>query len=184
MSDQYPLCRLALVLALLGGALAGCSSVPDVSRVADVVKPYQIDRVQGNVVTREQVAVLKPGMPKRLVQEILGTPLLTSVFHADRWDYVFSLLRQGAEPQMRRVSVFFKDDVLTRFEADDLPSEAEFVATLKSMQKLEKLPAMQAPPEVLEKFSSTAKAVKPAPAATPEATGAAASYPPLEPPSR
>jgi len=155
-----------------------------VSKVAEVVKPYQIDRVQGNVVTREQVAVLKPGMPKRLVQEILGTPLLTSVFHADRWDYVFSLRRQGAEPQMRRVSVFFKDDVLTRFDADELPSEAEFVASLKSLQALEKLPEMQATPEVLEKFSSSAKAAKPATVATPDTATSPASYPPLEPASR
>lgn len=172
----------ALFAALVCGMLAACSSAPSLTKVADVIKPYKIDRVQGNVVTREQVAVLKVGMPKRLVQDILGTPLLTSVFHADRWDYVFSLQRQGSEPQMRRVSVFFKNDDLQRYEADELPSEAEFVATLKSMDRLENLPSLQASPESLQKFPAPAKAST-TPARAPEAA-ATANYPPLEPASK
>jgi outer membrane protein assembly factor BamE len=129
-------------------------------------------------VTREQVAALKPGMPRNLVKDILGTPLLTSLFHADRWDYVFTFRRQGSESQSRHVAVFFKGDVLDRFEADELPSEAEFVATLKSMPHLEKLPAMEASPQSLEKFPPAA--TKPAPVAPP-ALRAPSDYPPLEP---
>ena len=179
MSELSPYRFRALLGVLLCGALAACSSAPSVIKVTDVIKPYQIDRVQGNVVTREQVEVLKAGMAKRQVQDILGTPLLTSVFHADRWDYVFTLFRQGAEPQMRRVSVFFKGDVLARFEADELPSEAEFVSTLKSMNKIESLPPLQASPESLESFPGPTKPVAIAP---PKVTAPAkASYPPLEP---
>ena len=61
---------------------------------------YKIDIVQGNFVSREQAAALKPGMSRAQVRDILGTPLLTSVFHADRWDYVFTFKRQGVEPQV------------------------------------------------------------------------------------
>jgi outer membrane protein assembly factor BamE len=97
-----------------------------------MVSPYRTDIVQGNVVTREQLAFVKPGMQRAQVRDVLGTALLVSVFHADRWDYVFTLKSQGVLAQSRRVTVFFKNDVVERIEADELPSEAEFVATLKA----------------------------------------------------
>ena len=173
-----PRLRLTLLpLTLLFGSLAACSSAPASKSWLDTVSPYRFDRVQGNVVTREQVSALKPGMQRNLVKDILGTPLLTSVFHADRWDYVFTLSRQGATPQARRVTLFFKGDVLDRFEADELPTEAEFVATLKSMSTIDKLPPMEASEEKLQKFPPAAKL---APVVAP-AGRAPSDYPPLEP---
>ncbi|QKO23576.1 outer membrane protein assembly factor BamE [Rhodoferax sp. BAB1] len=159
--------RLGLAL-LLGAALSACS----------FLQPYRVPVVQGNVVTREQVGVLRPGMSRIQVRDILGTPLLASVFHADRWDYVFTLKRQGAEPQARRVTVYFKGEVLDRFEADPLPSETEFAATLGGREK-PKVPVLEAAPEKLQEF--------PAPAPAPEAKPLPplpASYPPLEPAAR
>ena len=91
--------------------------------------------MQGNFVSKEQVEALKPGMSRQQVRDILGTPLLTSIFHADRWDYVFTLKRQGVPPQERKLAVFFKGNVLDRFEGDEMPSEAEFVATLDNKRK-------------------------------------------------
>lgn len=177
-SPVYPLAFGALTVAVCG-LLTACGSMPDTSKVTSVVQPYRIDRVQGNVVTREQVAALKPGMPRLLVRDILGTPLLASVFHADRWDYVFTFNRQGAESQARRVSVYFKGDVLERFEADDLPSEAEFVATLQSGKRPDKMPVLEASPEALKKFQPTARTPAAGEASLPPAAPAA-SYPPLE----
>ena len=167
--------NLLVMLACL--TVAACGSVPDARKVTDTVSPYKIDVVQGNVVTREQVAYLKPGMPRALVRDVLGTPLLASVFHGQRWDYVFTLQRQGAESQARKVTVFFKDDVLERIEADDLPSEAEFVATLKSHVQKGPLPALEASAESLQKFPPAAKPVQPSAAISDTNT----SYPPLEP---
>lgn len=141
-----------------------------------MVSPYKIDVVQGNVVTREQLAVIKTGMPRAVVRDVLGTPLLASVFHADRWDYVFTLKRQGAEPQSRRVTVFFKNDLLERIEADELPSETEFVATLKPSPPNAAVPVLEASEESLRKFPPASPVAKPLPAVTPPA-----SYPPLEP---
>ena len=157
-------------------ALAACGSLPSASKVATVVSPYKIDVVQGNVVTREQLAVLKPGMSPAVVRDILGTPLLTSLFHAERWDYIFTLKRQGAEPQSRKVTLFFKEDVLDRIEADELPSESEFAATLKSAAKPGPLPAMEAPAGSLDKFPAAKPVPAPAPIAPPPVN-----YPPLEP---
>jgi len=177
MLDTFRLRPFLLPLALLVGSLTACSSAPSTKSWLDVVSPYRIDRVQGNVVTREQVNALKTGMPRAVVRDILGTPLLTSVFHSDRWDYVFTFRRQGVEPQSRHVTVYFKGDTLDRYEADDLPSEAEFVATLKPMSPPEKLPPMEATADSLEKFPAPAKS---AVAAEPAARAATA-YPPLEP---
>ena len=165
--------RILLALGCLG--IGACSGLPDPRKT---VSPYKIDVVQGNVVTREQVAVLKPGMPRAVVRDVLGTPLLTSVFHGQRWDYVFSLRRQGESAQSRRVTIFFKGDVVERIEADELPSESEFVATLKSPEKLGPAPSLVASPESLKKFEPATKAPTPAPLPPP-----AANYPPLEPAS-
>ncbi|MDR7306300.1 outer membrane protein assembly factor BamE [Rhodoferax saidenbachensis] len=159
-------------------ALTGCGSLSGAgSKAAQAITPYKIDIVQGNVVTREQVAVLRPGMPRAMVQDVLGTSLLTSVFHAERWDYVFTLKRQGAEPQARRVTVFFKGDAMDRVEADELPSESEFVATLKSNPIKGPLPPLTASEENLSKFPAPAKTDAPGTAAG----GAPTVYPPLEP---
>lgn len=167
-----------IAFALTG--LAACGSFNAASvKAASVVSPYKIDVVQGNVVTREQLAVLKPGMPRAMARDILGTALLTSVFHADRWDYVFTLKRQNAEPQSRKVTVFFKNNVVDRIEADELPSEVEFVSTLRTPVQTGKLPALEATSNSLEKFPVEAK-----PAVVPVAPNTAnpVAYPPLEAP--
>ncbi len=166
-----------LSLALLLAGLSACSSTPASKSWLDTISPYRFDRVQGNVITREQLAALKTGMPRAVVKDILGTPLLTSVFHSDRWDYVFTFRRQGAASQERRVTLFFRGDTLERFEADDLPTEAEFVATLKSIPTAGKLPPMEASPQSLARFPP---ASKPAPVA-PAVPKASIDYPPLEP---
>ncbi len=170
--------RSFCVLALAGVALAACGNLSGAGdQVTRAVTPYKMDVIQGNVVTREQLAVLRPGMPKVQVRDVLGSALLTSVFHTDRWDYVFTLKRQNAEPQKRRVTVFFSNGVLERVEADELPSEAEFVSTLKSEPKKGPLPALEATEAGLKKFPTTGT---PAPETTPT-PAAPVSYPPLEP---
>ncbi len=171
-------------IALLAGAcaaLAACGSL-DVSpsRIMGSLAPYKVEVVQGNFVSKEQVEALKPGMSRQQVKETLGTPLLASVFHGDRWDYVFTLKRQGVDPQSRKLTVYFKGNVMERFEGDEMPSEAEFVATLDK-HRTGKVPVLEASEEKLGRFPAT-----PAPAtATPAAEAPPpVNYPPLEPPAR
>jgi len=178
--------RAAWTLPLLL-ALAGCSAMDGVtqrlSNLGGLVTPYRMDVLQGNVVVREQVQALQAGMSREQVQAILGTPLVASVFHANRWDYVFTFQRQGQPPQRRVVTVFFQGDRLERVQADELPSEEEFVASLDVRRKPETPPVLQATEEQLQAF----EAKSPAPAsAAPTASPAAApapttSYPPLQP---
>ena len=180
MTAFLPLRRnpLGLLVLLASLVLAGCSSFDSASKkVAGVVSSYSIDIVQGNVVTREQIAAVQLGMPRLQVQSILGTSLLVSVFHAQRWDYVFTFTRQGQAPQSRRVTLLFKDDRLDKIEADDLPSEAEFVKGLPSKAAGKALP-LEASPEKLNKYPAP-KAAEPI-SPTVGLPGPS-SYPPLEP---
>lgn len=174
--------------ALLGGmalvALGACSSLrdklPSAPNVGNIVTPYKIDIVQGNVVTREQAQALRAGMTRTQVSDLLGTPLLTSVFHGNRWDYVFSFRRQGEALQQRKLTVFFKDEALDRFDADELPSETEFVASLDQPKKSVKPPVLTATEAQLKAFE-TNNAV-PRSEASDAAAVPATSYPPLETP--
>lgn len=171
--------RASALVACL--ALAACGSLGGTgNRVASIVTPYKIEVVQGNFVSKEQVEALRPGMSRAQVRDILGSPLVTSIFHADRWDYVFTIRRQGIDAQSRKLSVFFKGEDLDKFEGDTMPSEAEFVASLDSRKNLGKVPNLQADEQQLNKVQSPS-----APAAAPAALPpAAASYPPLEPATR
>ncbi|MBI4988037.1 MAG: outer membrane protein assembly factor BamE [Rhodocyclales bacterium] len=110
--------------------LAACSNVqmPD---VASVITPYRIDIRQGNYITQDMVAQLKPGMTRDQVRFILGTPLVADIFHAERWDYIYSFKPGRGEAQLRRFAVFFSDNKLARVAGDVVgaePGEAEAAA--------------------------------------------------------
>ena len=169
-----------VMLAVLAAALGACSSFDQGTRsLADAITLYKPEVVQGNFVSKEQVAALQPGMTRLQVRDILGTPLVTSLFHADRWEYVFSLQRPGQPVQSRKLTVFFKGDVLERFEGDEMPTESEFVASLDARKGKRKVPQLEATEEQLAKFpapQAPAKATEQQPAPAPTATR----YPPLE----
>ena len=58
-------------------------------------------------------------MSKDQVRFILGTPLITDTFHADRWDYVFRRQRANSSfLEHRRIAVYFEDGKLKRIEGD------------------------------------------------------------------
>ncbi len=175
---RFAPCALACAVALLLGA---CTSV------GSLVTPYKVEVIQGNFVSKEQVALLKPGLPRLQVRELLGTPLLTSVFHADRWDYSFTLRRQGVAPQQRKLVVYFNGDALERFEADPMPSEAEFVTQVDQRRRFGKAPNLQASEEQLRAAQSKLGDAASAPSASPTPTPSPAaprSYPPLEAPAK
>jgi outer membrane protein assembly factor BamE len=84
-----PHSRLWLLVGALAASLClgACSNIGTRTRNALVaVTPYKIEIVQGNFVSKEQVEALKTGMSRQQVREVLGTSLLTDVFHSDRWD--------------------------------------------------------------------------------------------------
>lgn len=144
-----------------------------------ILAPYRIDIVQGNVLTRDQLERLRPGMNRLQVRDILGSPLLTDLFHADRWDYVFTIRRPDAEPLRRAVVVIFDGDRLARVDAPELPTEREFVAQIGRPPGGGSAPVLELTEEQRKALPVPAKlAPDAAPASIP---GPARSYPPLEP---
>lgn len=123
--------------AVLG--IAGCSTAVDETQRAwmnKIFRPYVPDIVQGNFISSEQYAKLQLGMSREQVRQILGTPLLASYFHANRWDYVFEFKRAGQRiGNERHVTVFFEGDKVVKFEGDALPTDVELVAEIDNYAK-------------------------------------------------
>ena len=84
---------------------------------------HKIDVQQGNVVTREQVSQLEPGMTRRQVRFIMGSPMVTDVFHQDRWDYIYRFQPGYGELSEERVTLYFKDDALDHIAGTIRPTE-------------------------------------------------------------
>jgi outer membrane protein assembly factor BamE len=172
----------SVLLGALVLALAGCESLRTTDSFLGIVTPYRIDIVQGNVVTKEQHAALKPGMTRNQVRDILGTPLLTDPFHADRWDYIFTIRRPGAELQRRSVVVRFENDRVKEIDAPDLPSERDFVASI-SKPHTARPPKLELSDEEKKALPAPRPGDTPATAPAAEPEGPAREYPPLEPTS-
>ena len=116
-----PLRTLSRLLVLSLPFLAACSGTPEVT---SYLSPYRVDVRQGNYVTQDMVARLKPGMSRDQVRFALGTPLVTDMFHADRWDYVYRFQPGRGTAQLRRLVVFFDDGKLVRVGGDVVAESA------------------------------------------------------------
>ena len=115
MSQVIKLIRPLAVGGLLTG-LVGCGSNFGFPGV------YRINVEQGNVVTEEMVEQLRPGLNRRQVRYIMGTPLIEDSFHEDRWDYRY-LLRNGNELLSEtQLTLWFEGDELVRVEGPDAPN--------------------------------------------------------------
>jgi len=146
MKSRHQTAAIGVVAVL--ALLAGCSSTKSPEQAAPTdtsgvkvtgksnslfgfLKPYRIDIQQGNFVSKEMVAQLRPGLTRDQVRFVLGTPLLTDMFHANRWDYDFRLAKGNGEIMTSRVSVFFKDDLLDHVEGgENLPTESEYLTLI------------------------------------------------------
>jgi outer membrane protein assembly factor BamE len=102
--------QLKLLLLLIAFLLFGCTYIPTL--------PYKIDIQQGNVVTQEMVEKLKPGMTRSQVRFVLGTPLITDIFHNNRWDYFYYFAPRGTVSKERKLTVIFDGDRLSHIEGD------------------------------------------------------------------
>ena len=118
VSDLRNAMRQLIPAALLIVAVSGCTAV------VDFVKPYRIDVRQGNYVTQDMVSQLKPGMSRDQVRFVLGTPLVSDIFHADRWDYVYRFQPGKGVAQERRLTVIFEGGRLLRLDGDVRAADA------------------------------------------------------------
>ena len=109
----------AVALALAMCAMTGCATSDRWSWRSLGV--YKIDINQGNYLSQDMVDKLKVGMTPAQVKQVLGTPLVTSPFRPDRWDYVYEYSRQGRVVEHRNFTLYFADGKVTRWEGDEMP---------------------------------------------------------------
>lgn len=108
------------LLFLAPALLVACNNVGSM----DFPGVYKIGIAQGNIITQEMVDQLRPGMTKRQVIFVMGTPLVRDPYHQDRWDYIYSFQPGGGVRGQERISVFFIDDELVSFTGDFLPTDS------------------------------------------------------------
>ena len=114
----FPSISGKLAAVALAASLCGCSNL-------EFPWVYRINIDQGNIITQEMVDQLKPGMTRDQVKFVMGSPLIVDSFHADRWDYVYTLLDAKGEHTRHNLSVFFSDDRLVALNGDFMPGSAE-----------------------------------------------------------
>lgn len=112
--------RLFSLIAVL--LLSGCAASTIENYVPTV---YKVDIQQGNVITQDMVSRLKPGMTKSQVRFVLGSPPITDMFHANRWDYVYTYKKRGTLTEERKLALFFENDLLARVTGDVQPTTIE-----------------------------------------------------------
>ncbi|MBX9793684.1 MAG: outer membrane protein assembly factor BamE, partial [Burkholderiaceae bacterium] len=118
------------------------------------------------------------GMSRAQVRDILGSPLLADVFHADRWDYVFTIRRQGTEPQRRSIVALFDGERLKSLDTGgELPAEEAFVASIDTNKSSGKAPPLALTPEQIQSLKPPPKTAQ----VDPPAVAPNRAYPPLEP---
>ncbi len=115
--------------------LTACSSTPE---IPSLLTPYRIDVRQGNHITQEMVSQLKPGQSRDQVRFILGTPLISDPYHAERWDYVYRFQPGHGEAQQRRVTIFFSDGKLSRIAGDVMSKETSITQGVVEIEPIEK----------------------------------------------
>ncbi len=126
----------SLSCVFVSALLAGCQR-PDLPDLRDVPFAYRVDVQQGNVVTQEMLAQLEPGMDKKKVNFIMGSPAITDTFHTDRWDYVYTFQPGHKKARMRRVTLFFEDDKLVRVAGDVKPAAGPIDVDMRQDQSVE-----------------------------------------------
>ena len=157
---------LAAIAALL---LVSCGSA---RLSAPVISTYRMEIQQGNFVSQEMVSQLKLGMTKEQVRFVLGTPLITDSFHADRWDYVFRRQKSNSrELEQYKLAVFFEEGKLARVDSEVTPAVKTPEAMLEApaaKSQAQPQPASSAAPISKPEAQSAAEVPKPAPAVAPE----------------
>jgi outer membrane protein assembly factor BamE len=147
------------VVVLCSLVLSGCNLV------------YKIDVQQGNYVTSDVVARVKPGMTKAEVRQILGTPLVADIFHANRWDYYFSSVKEHKSENRTLLSVFFENDKVVSVQGEARPPALPAVGQA-TPAPAPAAPAPAAPAPSSAPAPAPATAPSPAPATPAPATPA------------
>jgi len=84
---------------------------------------YRQPVFQGNLLDKEYVDQLKPGMTKAQVIGLIGDPVVADPFHHSRWDYIASAQRGHGKMTVKNLTLWFDGDSLTKMEGEYFPEE-------------------------------------------------------------
>jgi outer membrane protein assembly factor BamE len=138
--------RLILIITCFSLLLLNACSLTDWRLI------HRIDIQQGNVISQDALNQLKPGMTRRQVQFVIGSPMIADVFHQDRWDFVYRLETGTGEVSTEQLTVFFEDDTLTRISGTMRPQETAETAPATQQVTLVVPPEERVPPGLLNRF--------------------------------
>ena len=110
-------------ILLLAGLVTGCSLL------------YKPEVQQGTLLSPEMLTNLKPGMSKRQVRLLLGSPPVNDAFHPERWDYVYSLVKAGEKFSSQHLTLTFSNDTLVRAEGELAPAGFPKPASSETVKK-------------------------------------------------
>lgn len=100
--------KLLLMILLLSFSLTGC---------------YKTPVQQGNLLKQKDIDEVKPGMTKKQVAIILGTPAIADPFNNDRWDYINTSKVKGKYKKLKKFTIYFDNDELVRTEGNYFPQD-------------------------------------------------------------
>jgi outer membrane protein assembly factor BamE len=136
-----------VIIACLSGLMLGGCSIGDWSPI------HRIDVQQGNVITQDAVNQLTPGMSRRQVQYVMGSPMITDVFHKNRWDYIYRMQPGEGKATEQHVTLFFKGDSLASISGSMHPETgAESTQATHEQVTLVVPPEKRTPPGLLNRF--------------------------------
>ena len=156
LSSRY--FSLVFIFSLVVVAITGCRADG-----TTVLSPYKMEIVQGNFISKEQAELIQPGITRNQVRSVLGSPLVTDIFHDNRWDYAFSIKRKGTLPLERRMTIYFEGDVVSSVDIPkELLGEEEFIQFLEGGRpdSKAKVRELVATPEQLEAAERKAEAYR------------------------
>jgi outer membrane protein assembly factor BamE len=118
---RKPLFSFSLMTSL---TLVSCSTV-----LNNLPGVYTLEIQQGNIIDQAMIDQLRPGMNKRQVLYIMGSPMLDNVFHKNRWDYLYSNQPSGEGRVQKRISIYFENDQISGIQGDFRPSATPVIKT-------------------------------------------------------
>ena len=108
----------AALAAIAAASIAGCGLI------------YKQPIYQGNLMDQSAVEQLQAGMSKQQVKVLLGSPSIADPFHHDRWDDTATRRTERlGEVQVKNFTVYFENDVVSRWEGDYFPEQDEELAS-------------------------------------------------------